>query len=399
MASHTLGGGFMARRWFALVLSTIFVLLVSTFANYIITPILDWSIFEWIVRPVLWCAAGLLSLLIPKNSYSLHTKKNGSRIAIVLAVAYICMYVLTGFLDGFAKNIMVSSITDILRNVICLGAIAVFAELLRSRLLVNVGAHKKLIAAWVAIIFTFSDISLSYVLGSSQEAHGFTDIFISLILPSALIQSMLTLMLYRFGLPACLIFSLSTKAIEWTMPALPSSSWFSILLYSVLLPLAAIMYMAGDARRAHAPVRHKKSSKAFLVCFLSVAALLVAFFIGAFSIQPITIATGSMLPKYRVGDMVLVDKTQKLALDIGDVIQYKVDDYTVIHRIVKSAGDAEKPYYITKGDNNNSSDAHPVYMEQVCGKVVGSIPYIGVPTLWIHGKSIQSADVQVQTGE
>ena len=97
------------------------------------------------------------------------------------------------------------------------------------------------------------------------------------------------------------------------------------------------------------------------------------------------IATGSMEPQISVGDAVLVSKLDTGALEVGDVIQFRRGDYTVIHRIVEIIQEDGALSYVTKGDANNAKDAGAVSAGDVVGKVIATVPGAGRWTLWLHG--------------
>ncbi len=65
-------------------------------------------------------------------------------------------------------------------------------------------------------------------------------------------------------------------------------------------------------------------------------------------------------------------------IQIGDVIQFKVKDYDIIHRVIAMEGIEFK----TKGDNNNTADSDLVNPGFVRGKYIFHVPAIGrIPLL------------------
>lgn len=123
-----------------------------------------------------------------------------------------------------------------------------------------------------------------------------------------------------------------------------------------------------------------------MILFFLLLALFVAFCAGVLPIAPVVVATGSMEPAISVGDVVLVCQTDSEKLEVGNIIQYRSEDYTVIHRIIGcSDNESADRELITKGDYNNAPDADPVSPEQIEGRVVLVIPDAGRFTLWLHG--------------
>lgn len=77
---------------------------------------------------------------------------------------------------------------------------------------------------------------------------------------------------------------------------------------------------------------------------------------------------------FNKGDIMVLYGTKIENLKIGDVIVYKSPQYNypVIHRAV-----GIKDTFETKGDHNLVSDPNPVRKEQIVGKAILRIPYLG----------------------
>ncbi len=87
-----------------------------------------------------------------------------------------------------------------------------------------------------------------------------------------------------------------------------------------------------------------------------------------------TVATGSMIPVYKVGDTILVKKVDTNSLQINDVITYlgEKDDFAgrvVTHRIKDIEETDEGKIYHTQGDANPTEDP-TIKGNQIYGKVV-----------------------------
>lgn len=120
--------------------------------------------------------------------------------------------------------------------------------------------------------------------------------------------------------------------------------------------------------------------------FLLFLALLVSFFLGLLPVAPVAVATGSMEPTIQVGDVVIVRRTDPDQLQVGDIVRYRKDNYSVIHRIVErqEGQDGQTLSFTTQGDNNNGPDSDPVLPDQIMGKVILTVPNAGKFTLWLH---------------
>lgn len=112
---------------------------------------------------------------------------------------------------------------------------------------------------------------------------------------------------------------------------------------------------------------------------------------GIFPIKPVAIATGSMEKELKVGDVAIIKKCKANDVNVGDIIEYNMGDFTVIHRIIEKVQRNGSYYFVTKGDNNTARDLEDVKEDQLIGKVVFKIRYIGYPAVWLHIERQQEA--------
>lgn len=90
-----------------------------------------------------------------------------------------------------------------------------------------------------------------------------------------------------------------------------------------------------------------------------------------FGIGTAVVLSGSMEPELRVNDVIIVRASESYA--VNDIVVYDNGREMIVHRIVEQNGDT----FTTKGDANNAAD-EPISAEAVQGKVVFSLPYVGV---------------------
>jgi len=92
-----------------------------------------------------------------------------------------------------------------------------------------------------------------------------------------------------------------------------------------------------------------------------------------------SVSTGSMEPVLKVGSLIVV-KPQK-DYHKNDIVTAKTKDpkNTVTHRIVNVLRSGTNVAFETKGDANNSKDFSAVLKNDIIGKVIFSIPFLGFP--------------------
>lgn len=91
--------------------------------------------------------------------------------------------------------------------------------------------------------------------------------------------------------------------------------------------------------------------------------------------------SNSMVPTYSRGDVVIYEKISQdklKKLKKGSIIIYKIGDMYIAHRINKVIINDEEVKYMTKGDNNTTSDIKLVATSDIKGV------YIGYPTVWLN---------------
>ena len=97
-----------------------------------------------------------------------------------------------------------------------------------------------------------------------------------------------------------------------------------------------------------------------------------------FGIKSFVIVSGSMKPRLNLGDMVFVKEVTIEELNKNDIISYKDENSIVTHRIKDIEIVDGIKYFITKGDNNNTKDNCEVSINDIEGKLIFSIPLIGI---------------------
>lgn len=99
----------------------------------------------------------------------------------------------------------------------------------------------------------------------------------------------------------------------------------------------------------------------------------------------LTVLTGSMVPTYDPGDVVVVRgvKDARTEVQVGDVISFQPlpnDPTLVTHRVVAVQSTSEGPRWVTRGDANGADD-DPLQAKQIKAEVVYHVPYVGHVTL------------------
>ncbi|GAA2865146.1 hypothetical protein Acy02nite_13690 [Actinoplanes cyaneus] len=111
-----------------------------------------------------------------------------------------------------------------------------------------------------------------------------------------------------------------------------------------------------------------------------VVALAGVLGLGGAGWSAVVVASGSMRPAIRPGDVVLTAPAHRLR--VGSVVTYRKPGRPMLHRVV---GVDAHGRLITRGDANAVADAAPVPREAVTGVARWRVPYAGLPVLWMTG--------------
>lgn len=92
------------------------------------------------------------------------------------------------------------------------------------------------------------------------------------------------------------------------------------------------------------------------------------------------VLTGSMVPVFDPGSMVVVKELDAKQIAVGDIITFKEPGNSqklITHRVLEINDQKGDLQFTTKGDANDAEDRDPVKAGNVIGKEIFSIPYAG----------------------
>lgn len=120
----------------------------------------------------------------------------------------------------------------------------------------------------------------------------------------------------------------------------------------------------------------------YVIFYVAIVAIIALLLFALFPIkgnyQIKIVQSGSMEPNIRIGSIVIVKPSASYA--IGDVVTFGKDtkkDIPTTHRIVSSRAVEGVLLFTTKGDANKSPDATEIRQNDISGKVLFDIPFLG----------------------
>lgn len=327
--------------------------------------------------------------------------KEFSQTVFIISIIYFIIYYILGLIIGYSYNVYSTSFIGILRNIVVIVVPLLFREEVRSRFLfLN---KKKFGIFFITFFFIVLELFSSTFFTYSNNEELFINFF-SVFLPIVLENILLTYLAFIGIRSTVYAYFIPMLISRYFIPITLDVDWFFALLFQLILVVVIFYVSFNEYLWKEKRIYSYKTNKTNSVIYLFGVVLIVSFGLfvaGVFKYRPVAILTYSMEPIFTRGDAVIVEKLddeEKNKLKKGDIIQYQVDKTVVVHRIIKVKKEDNKKVYILKGDNNNAKDPKPVYMEQIMGKVLFSIPKVGYPSVWLSEFLHSDQDVSVEVG-
>lgn len=113
------------------------------------------------------------------------------------------------------------------------------------------------------------------------------------------------------------------------------------------------------------------------VLYIMVIFAVLVYGVKLLGVTPFCVLSRSMEPVYKKGSLIYVKKIDAQDVKEKDPITFYFKDGKTVatHRVVRI--DTEKQQFYTKGDANNTEDVEPVSFNNLIGKPIFTIPYLG----------------------
>ncbi|NMA01075.1 MAG: signal peptidase I [Clostridia bacterium] len=375
------------------IILTILALLIYIITNSSLPNLIGSSLFNYLIKPSMWLGLASIIWLLPRTRPKSLLKFQESVYwwAFTFALVYIVVLVLAGFIDGLGKSPYSHTPKWILINFFSVGSFLLGSELMRSYFVNSFFTKKEnyLLFILVAMFMTF----LSTSFGKLIKLKDYVDIvkYVAQYLAPDFAKNLFATYLAFLGGPlASLIYIGVIEGFHWFSPILPNLKWITTALVGILIPVFSLslmqMFYLTEARLIKEREQDQEGPFGWMITSIF-SIVIVWFAVGVFPVYPSVIATGSMEPMIKPGDVILVDKATDIndiySLKVGDVIQFTRDNILISHRIIEIKEEENVKMFYTKGDNNSAVDFEPVHPEQVKGKIIKVIPKVGWPTLLI----------------
>lgn len=360
-------------------------------------------IYLYIINPIFWIGLSiLLHNLLGKNIENRKLKKTIMEYTIIATLVFIIVYMLSGLFVTFGKNPYSTTPIGLLHNLWITGTIRVAKEFVRYKLINNVyEKDKNKIAIMITVIYVIIDIEITRFIGTNITVFSIVKYLIQTILPNVARNVLFSYIAINGNYIASIIYQIVTNLYFWISPILPNSPWVMTAIIDITIPIILFLYIRYTKNKLNIFKSRENivnSDPKNIIPLVIAIILAIWFAIGIFPIKPVSIASGSMEDELHIGDIAIIQKCSANDVNVGDIIEYQMEGYTVIHRIIEKNQRNGTFYFITKGDNNTSQDRDEVREDQLIGKVIFKIRYLGYPAIWLHIVEENEQTIEVETG-
>ena len=378
------------------------ILIYGFIANNILVCKIN-IVYLYVINPLFWILLSvLLFFTLGKNYDNKKLRNSIIQYTTVAVLSYIIIYLLSGLFVTFGKNPYNTTLNGLIKNLWITGVAIGAREYIRYKLLNNVYDRDKVkFAVLISAVYILIDIEFRRFIGQPVAALTIVKYISQVIVPSIAENILFSYTAINSNCLPAIMYKLITKLYYWLSPILPNSPWAMTSIIDTVIPTILFLYIRYEKVKLK-PIKDRRTiidtNPGSIIPLIIAIILAIWFALGIFPIKPVAVATGSMEKELYTGDVVIIKKCNSNDVNVGEIIEYKMEGYTVIHRVVEKRQRSGNFYFITKGDNNNAPDIEEVREDQLIGKVIFKIKYIGYPAISLHLLQVEEKTINVETG-
>ncbi len=336
-----------------------------------------------IVAILLFGFCFLISYYVKKRSILSVNKKEVLMLMGVIGLVYVMAFYMTGIKFGFYKSLYQFSFSTLLIQIIPIVIIIISIEIIRSILLAQEKKYTNILSYLSGVVV---DILLFSSIKGVSSFNGFMDLVGMTLLPAFVSNFLYQFIAKKYGCYPNIVYRLIITLYSYIIPFVSAMSESMEAFIKLIIPLVIyffinILYEKKKKVESHKSrnVRYAGFGIVFII-MISIAMLISC----QFKYGLMVIGSDSMTGEINKGDAVLFVEYDDQIIKEGQVILFRKDNVTVVHRVVKIESiDGEIRYY-TKGDTNDYLDSGYITKSNIIGLTNFKIAYIGYPTIWIR---------------
>lgn len=335
---------------------------------------------------IIWFIIFIVGLFITYEDYNhFFNVKDKIDIIIIVLFIYLISYFSLGLLFGYSFNVYNNTNIKFIFINLYLYILPIFFQEYIRGVLCNYSNNSSKIKFFISVIYILTNINFI----SFNTGESILRFLCSILIPLISLEFTLTYLCSVGGFKLSTIYKLFINLFFIFMPIVPNLNYFFNGIIYTAVPILVYFIME---RRVNKEINrvYIKNSNNRLVGYIPILLVVVFGVMNLFGIlkyQTISILSNSMNPLYSRGDMVFIKNLnyeEKLSLKLNDIIAfYDKNGNLIVHRIVKII-DGEDILFVTKGDNNEFNDSEILKIEDIKGKYLFHIKYLGFPTVFIY---------------
>lgn len=320
-------------------------------------------------------------------------------LVVLMALMFqVLWFVFLGLKLGFLQNVYILGWDSLTRVFMPLVLVIVLEEVLRGQMVAR-GHESKLAILLTVFVLVGLEVIWALPVYDLALAKGVFDLLVLVVVPSLLKGALLTYIAYEYDYRANIAYRLIMEMPIYLLPIIPNVSEYLTVMFSIALVIILVCLMVR-MRRQNVPEKVDASTRpeaegkkiwrqrlryGALAVVVIVLVAYVGLMSGIFKYHLLAIGSGSMEPNISVGDMVLVERTDRYCeIEEGEVLVYRHANVVMVHRLIERAEQGGNYYFKTQGDANDSADSWWVDQSDVIGVARGKIIAFGYPTLWLN---------------
>ena len=307
---------------------------------------------------------------------------------IFYSIIFLIFYYLLGIFVGYAYTGYSHTIMRLSKNIFPVILVIISSEYLRYLISVK-GGKNNIIFITTVIVFVLIDIVLNLRYYDINKINKFLELLTYIILPSIFKNVMLTSFACKYGFVQNIVYKFILELYIYIIPIVPAAGIYIdsivFMIYPMLLRSNINYRFQKDEKK---DFKEKKTIKSIFSIFLIIVALIMVMLVSnLFRFWLAVVASGSMEPTIKIGDIVIIDKSYKKRLNelkVGDILVFKNNNKIYTHRIIEIREKSGRYIINTKGDRKeNAIDNWIATNDNIVGVVKFKIKYIGYPTVWL----------------
>lgn len=191
----------------------------------------------------------------------------------------------------------------------------------------------------------------------------------------------------RYGCIPIVIYRLITILYVYFIPIIPNVYMFFRSILRTIYPYILFQIISFTFENKKVAVAYTNKRKALIGKILMCgAALMITGLVSCeFTYGLLVIGSGSMTGTINKGDaMIYARYNGKDEIKEGDIVMFVDNGRQIVHRVIEARKVNGIDRYITKGDANLQQDEGHITKDQIIGRYILRVPYMGYPSLWLR---------------